>query len=133
MIDIVEFLDFLCLFLIGECLIEVFVGIGKIFIIVVLYLWLLLGLGGEVVYFCVISVEELLVVIFIEVVIEELCGCICSNIYELCIVCLCGEFDNLFYSVLLVEIVDKDDVVKMLLLVEWQMDEVVVFIIYGFC
>lgn len=107
MSDVVEILDFLCLFLQGERLIEVFVGIGKIFMIAVFYLCLLFGLGGFVVFFCLLIVEELLVVIFIEAVMVELCGCICSNIYELCIVCLCEIIDNLLYECLLEEIDDK--------------------------
>lgn len=88
-------------------MIEVFVGIGKIFTIAAFYLRLLFGLGGFVVFFRSLIVEELLVVIFIEVVTVELRGRIRSNIYELRIVCLREIIDNLLYERLLEEIDDK--------------------------
>lgn len=133
MTDTAESLDPLRLPLIGERLIEASAGTGKTFTIAVLYLRLLLGLGGEAAYPRAISVEELLVVTFTEAATEELRGRIRSNIHELRIACLRGESDNPLYSALLAEIADKDDAAKTLLLAERQMDEAAVFTIHGFC
>ncbi|EJD6445308.1 exodeoxyribonuclease V subunit beta [Klebsiella pneumoniae] len=133
MTDTAESLDPLRLPLIGERLIEASAGTGKTFTIAALYLRLLLGLGGEAAYPRAISVEELLVVTFTEAATEELRGRIRSNIHELRIACLRGESDNPLYSALLVEIADKDDAAKTLLLAERQMDEAAVFTIHGFC
>lgn len=66
MFVVFDLLDFL---LYGSCLIEVSVGIGKMFIIVLLYVCLVFDYGGESVFGWLLSLLEIFVVIFIDVVI----------------------------------------------------------------
>ena len=83
-----EALDPLILPLQGERLIEASAGTGKTFTIGILYLRLLLGLGGERAFHRPLSVEEILVVTFTEAATAELRGRIRNNIHELRIACL---------------------------------------------
>lgn len=86
-----ERLDPLILPLHGERLIEASAGTGKTFTIGLLYLRLLLGLGGEAAFSRPLSVEEILVVTFTEAATAELRGRIRANIHELRIACVRGR------------------------------------------
>lgn len=117
----------------GERLIEASAGTGKTYTIAVLYLRLLLGLGGSAAFSRRVSVEELLVVTFTEAATEELRGRIRSNIHQLRIACLRESTDDPLYARLLDEIDDRQQAAHLLLLAERQMDEAAVFTIHGFC
>nr|WP_154324583.1 exodeoxyribonuclease V subunit beta [Pantoea sp. 201603H] len=126
-------LDPLTLPLIGERLIEASAGTGKTFTIGLLYLRLLLGLGGDAAYPRPLSVEEILVVTFTEAATAELRGRIRENIHQLRIACVRGGSDNPMLMALLSEISDIRQASVMLLAAERQMDEAAIFTIHGFC
>ncbi|KMV69044.1 exonuclease V subunit beta [bacteria symbiont BFo1 of Frankliniella occidentalis] len=128
-----ERLDPLTLPLHGERLIEASAGTGKTFTIGLLYLRLLLGLGGEAAFSRPLSVEEILVVTFTEAATAELRGRIRANIHELRIACVRGESRNPMLSALMAELPDRDWAASMLLAAERQMDEAGIFTIHGFC
>ena len=86
-----ESLDPLTLPLNGERLIEASAGTGKTFTIGLLYLRLLLGLGGEHAWRRPLSVEEILVVTFTEAATAELRGRIRDNIHQLRLACVRGR------------------------------------------
>ncbi len=117
----------------GERLIEASAGTGKTFTIGVLYLRLLLGLGGDTAYPRRLTVEEILVVTFTEAATEELKGRIRSNIHRLRIACVRGASDDAMDQALLNEITDLADAAAQLLAAERQMDEAAIYTIHGFC
>jgi len=117
----------------GERLIEASAGTGKTFTIGVLYLRLLLGLGGDTAYPRRLTVEEILVVTFTEAATEELKGRIRSNIHRLRIACVRGVSDDTMDQALLNEITDLADAAAQLLAAERQMDEAAIYTIHGFC
>ncbi|EPX9372409.1 exodeoxyribonuclease V subunit beta [Yersinia ruckeri] len=126
-------LDPLTLPLFGERLIEASAGTGKTFTIGVLYLRLLLGLGGNAAYLRPLTVEEILVVTFTEAATEELRGRIRNNIHGLRIACVRGESADPMYAILLKEIPDLSSAAAALLAAERQMDEAAIYTIHGFC
>ncbi|CNI99082.1 exodeoxyribonuclease V subunit beta [Yersinia mollaretii] len=126
-------LEPLTLPLYGERLIEASAGTGKTFTIGVLYLRLLLGLGGRAAFSRPLTVEEILVVTFTEAATEELRGRIRDNIHELRIACVRGVSDNPMHRALLAEIVDLSEAAAQLLAAERQMDEAAIYTIHGFC
>lgn len=126
-------LEPLTLPLYGERLIEASAGTGKTFTIGVLYLRLLLGLGGRAAFSRPLTVEEILVVTFTEAATEELRGRIRDNIHELRIACVRGVSDNPMHRALLAEIVDQSEAAAQLLAAERQMDEAAIYTIHGFC
>ena len=128
-----ERLDALTLPLHGERLIEASAGTGKTFTIGLLYLRLLLGLGGSSAFSRPLSVEEILVVTFTEAATAELRGRIRANIHELRIDCVRGESRSPLLQALMHEIVDLPRAASMLLAAERQMDEAGIFTIHGFC
>lgn len=128
-----ERLEPLTLPLHGERLIEASAGTGKTFTIGLLYLRLLLGLGGEAAFSRPLSVEEILVVTFTEAATAELRGRIRANIHELRIACVRGESHNPMLSALMSEVADLSQAASMLLAAERQMDEAGIFTIHGFC
>ncbi|MEJ5174892.1 exodeoxyribonuclease V subunit beta [Erwinia sp. MYb416] len=128
-----ERLEPLTLPLHGERLIEASAGTGKTFTIGLLYLRLLLGVGGEAAFSRPLSVEEILVVTFTEAATAELRGRIRANIHELRIACVRGESHNPMLSALMSEVADLSQAASMLLAAERQMDEAGIFTIHGFC
>ncbi|ORM70358.1 exodeoxyribonuclease V subunit beta [Pantoea wallisii] len=128
-----ESLNPLTLPLRGERLIEASAGTGKTFTIGLLYLRLLLGLGGSNAYARPLSVEEILVVTFTEAATAELRGRIRENIHALRLACLRGTSSNPVLLQLLAEIPQPDDAASLLLAAERQMDEAAIFTIHGFC
>jgi len=128
-----ESLNPLTLPLRGERLIEASAGTGKTFTIGVLYLRLLLGLGGENSYSRPLSVEEILVVTFTEAATAELRGRIRENIHELRLACVRGASSNPMLALLLEQIDDLSQAASLLLAAERQMDEAAIFTIHGFC
>ncbi|MBS0909988.1 exodeoxyribonuclease V subunit beta [Tatumella sp. JGM118] len=132
-----EALDPLILPLQGERLIEASAGTGKTFTIGILYLRLLLGLGGEKAFHRPLSVEEILVVTFTEAATAELRGRIRHNIHELRIACLRYADDPQQVSAqwrpLIEQIEDITAATELLLAAERQMDASSVFTIHGFC
>ncbi|CNE85870.1 exonuclease V subunit beta [Yersinia nurmii] len=126
-------LEPLTLPLYGERLIEASAGTGKTFTIGLLYLRLLLGLGGSSAYLRPLTVEEILVVTFTEAATEELRGRIRSNIHELRIACVRGKSNNPAHRALLAEITDLPAAAAYLLAAERQMDEAAIYTIHGFC
>lgn len=128
-----ESLNPLTLPLRGERLIEASAGTGKTFTIGLLYLRLLLGLGGQNSYSRPLSVEEILVVTFTEAATAELRGRIRANIHELRLACLRGVSSNPMLMQLLQEIPQPADAASLLLAAERQMDEAAIFTIHGFC
>ncbi len=146
-----ETLDPLLLTLQGQRLIEASAGTGKTYTIGILYLRLLLGLGGEQAYFRPLSVEEILVVTFTEAATAELRGRIRDNIHGLRIACIratghqpsgaaenpgagsaVAETDSVWQP-LLQQIADIPAAAELLLAAERQMDEASIFTIHGFC
>lgn len=128
-----ESLNPLTLPLRGERLIEASAGTGKTFTIGLLYLRLLLGLGGANAYSRPLSVEEILVVTFTEAATAELRGRIRANIHELRLACIRGASSNPMLMQLLHEIPQPADAASLLLAAERQMDEAAIFTIHGFC
>ena len=128
-----ESLNPLTLPLRGERLIEASAGTGKTFTIGLLYLRLLLGLGGANAYSRPLSVEEILVVTFTEAATAELRGRIRANIHELRLACIRGASSNTMLMQLLNEITHPADAASLLLAAERQMDEAAIFTIHGFC
>lgn len=126
-------LDPLTLPLQGERLIEASAGTGKTFTIGLLYLRLLLGLGGSAAYSRPLPVEEILVVTFTEAATAELRGRIRANIHALRIACVRGETTNVMLAQLLKEIPDLPRAAAQLLAAERQMDDAGIFTIHGFC
>lgn len=126
-------LEPLALPLYGERLIEASAGTGKTFTIGVLYLRLLLGLGGDAAFRRPLMVEEILVVTFTEAATEELRGRIRDNIHGLRIACVRGVSDDPMYQALLAEITDWAVAAAQLLAAERQMDEAAIYTIHGFC
>lgn len=122
----------------GASLIEASAGTGKTYTLAVLYLRLLLGLGGEAAYPRPLGVEEILVVTFTEAATEELRGRIRENIHRLRLACVSGPaamasgIDDSFQG-LLAQITDVADAARLLLAAERQMDEAAIFTIHGFC
>ncbi|MBT0728355.1 exodeoxyribonuclease V subunit beta [Rosenbergiella australiborealis] len=117
----------------GQRLIEASAGTGKTFTLAILYLRLLLGLGGDKAWSRLLSVEEILVVTFTEAATEELRGRIRDNIHQLRLACLRGHSDHPVFSRLLLEIEDTSQAAAILLLAERQMDESAIYTIHGFC
>lgn len=126
-------LEPLTLPLYGERLIEASAGTGKTFTIGVLYLRLLLGLGGNAAFSRPLMVEEILVVTFTEAATEELRGRIRDNIHKLRIACVRGVSDDPMHQALLAEIIDLSEAAAQLLAAERQMDEAAIYTIHGFC
>ncbi|WP_347254144.1 exodeoxyribonuclease V subunit beta [Leminorella grimontii] len=126
-------LEPLTLPLFGERLIEASAGTGKTYTLAVLYLRLLLGLGGAAAYPRPLSVEEILVVTFTEAATEELRNRIRENIHRLRIACLRRESEEPTIGRLLERIDDPDAAAAWLLAAERQMDEAAIYTIHGFC
>ena len=126
-------LDPLTLPLQGERLIEASAGTGKTFTIGLLYLRLLLGLGGEAAFGRPLPVEEILVVTFTEAATAELRGRIRENIHRLRIACIRGHSADSMLTQLLAEIDDLPQAAARLLAAERQMDDAGIFTIHGFC
>ncbi|QKJ88483.1 exodeoxyribonuclease V subunit beta [Paramixta manurensis] len=126
-------LDPLTLPLFGDRLIEASAGTGKTFTIGLLYLRLLLGLGGPHAFSRPLSVEEILVVTFTEAATAELRGRIRQNIHDLRLACVRGGSNNVMLAALLNDIDDLPQAASLLLAAERQMDEAAIFTIHGFC
>lgn len=129
----VQFLDSLNLPLFGARLIEASAGTGKTYTLAVLYLRLLLGLGGENAFSRLLSVQEILVVTFTEAATEELRGRIRQNIHDLRLACIRGEASQPGLATLLAQIEDRQTAASLLLAAERQMDEAAIYTIHGFC
>lgn len=129
----VSLLDPMRLPLSQQRLIEASAGTGKTFTLGILYLRLLLGLGGSAAWQRLLSVEEILVVTFTEAATAELRGRIRDNIHQLRIACIRGETDKPMLKPLLAEIEDRQQAAALLLLAERQMDESAIYTIHGFC
>ncbi|WP_320412172.1 UvrD-helicase domain-containing protein [Candidatus Profftia tarda] len=119
--------------LIGECLIESSAGTGKTFTIVILYLRLLLGLGGKDICRPSLSIKKILVVTFTESATEELRGRIRDNIHALRLACMRGRSNNPALSALLNLIHNKNNAINQLLRAERHMDHASIFTIHSFC
>ncbi|MDC9580052.1 exodeoxyribonuclease V subunit beta [Xenorhabdus sp. PR6a] len=119
----------------GQRLIEASAGTGKTYTIGVLYLRLLLGLGGSAAFSRPLNVEEILVVTFTEAATDELRGRIRENIHQLRLACIREEtvVSDPLYQQLLNEIPDKASAASWLLVAERQMDEAAIYTIHGFC
>ncbi len=119
----------------GQRLIEASAGTGKTYTIGLLYLRLLLGLGGSAAFSRPLNVEEILVVTFTEAATDELRGRIRENIHQLRLACIRAEtvVSDLTYQQLLDEIPDKESAASWLLAAERQMDEAAIYTIHGFC
>ncbi|QAV22511.1 exodeoxyribonuclease V subunit beta [Proteus hauseri] len=116
-------------------LIEASAGTGKTYTIGLLYLRLLLGLGGESAFLRPLSVEEILVVTFTEAATDELRARIRNNIHKLRLACIRNDIEssNDAYNKLLEQIQNKELAAQWLLEAERQMDEAAIYTIHGFC
>lgn len=116
-------------------LIEASAGTGKTYTIGLLYLRLLLGLGGDSAFYRPLSVEEILVVTFTDAATDELRARIRKNIHELRLACIRHDIDNVdkTYQELLKQIPNKELAAQWLLEAERQMDEAAIYTIHGFC
>lgn len=126
-------LDPMTLPLQGVRLIEASAGTGKTFTIGLLYLRLLLGLGGEAAFSRPLTVEEILVVTFTEAATAELRGRIRQNIHQLRIACVRGHTADSMLARLMQELDDLPRAAARLLAAERQMDDAGIFTIHGFC
>ncbi|OKP02108.1 exodeoxyribonuclease V subunit beta [Xenorhabdus eapokensis] len=119
----------------GQRLIEASAGTGKTYTIGLLYLRLLLGLGGSAAFSRPLNVEEILVVTFTQAATDELRGRIRENIHQLRLACIREETadSDPIYQQLLDEIPDKESAASWLLAAERQMDEAAIYTIHGFC
>lgn len=123
----------------GQRLIEASAGTGKTYTIGILYLRLLLGLGGANAFPRPLSVEEILVVTFTEAATNELRGRIRQRIHDMRLVCLrngVGFESQPEYLELLSELSDDSQrkfAEEWLLAAERQMDEAAIYTIHGFC
>lgn len=133
MTQLAQRLDPLTLPLQGERLIEASAGTGKTFTIGLLYLRLLLGLGGSSAYSRPLPVEEILVVTFTEAATAELRGRIRANIHALRIACIRGTTSDSMLAQLLAQIPNLTQAAALLLAAERQMDDAGIFTIHGFC
>ncbi|MEM6052516.1 exodeoxyribonuclease V subunit beta [Erwinia sp. P7711] len=133
MTQLAQRLDPLTLPLQGERLIEASAGTGKTFTIGLLYLRLLLGLGGGSAYSRPLPVEEILVVTFTEAATAELRGRIRENIHALRIACIRGDTSDGMLAQLLEQIPNLNKAAALLLAAERQMDDAGIFTIHGFC
>ncbi|MBJ2109671.1 MULTISPECIES: exodeoxyribonuclease V subunit beta [Proteus] len=116
-------------------LIEASAGTGKTYTIGLLYLRLLLGLGGESAFYRPLSVEEILVVTFTDAATDELRARIRKNIHELRLACIRHDVESSdnTYLELLKQIPNKELAAQWLLEAERQMDEAAIYTIHGFC
>ncbi|WP_112837319.1 exodeoxyribonuclease V subunit beta [Providencia rustigianii] len=123
----------------GQRLIEASAGTGKTYTIGILYLRLLLGLGGENAFPRPLSVEEILVVTFTEAATNELRGRIRERIHKMRLACLrngLGFDSEPEYLTLLDELPHQEQrefAANWLLAAERQMDEAAIYTIHGFC
>ncbi|WP_237385917.1 exodeoxyribonuclease V subunit beta [Xenorhabdus sp. Sc-CR9] len=119
----------------GQRLIEASAGTGKTYTIGLLYLRLLLGLGGSAAFSRPLNVEEILVVTFTKAATDELRGRIRENIHQLRLACIRGKIavSDPTYRQLLDEIPDRESAANWLLIAERQMDEAAIYTIHGFC
>lgn len=119
----------------GQRLIEASAGTGKTYTIGLLYLRLLLGLGGSAAFSRPLNVEEILVVTFTQAATDELRGRIRENIHQLRLACIRQETaaSDPVYQQLLAEIPDREIAASWLLAAERQMDEAAIYTIHGFC
>ncbi|MDX7999874.1 exodeoxyribonuclease V subunit beta [Xenorhabdus sp. Reich] len=119
----------------GQRLIEASAGTGKTYTIGLLYLRLLLGLGGSAAFSRPLSVEEILVVTFTTAATDELRGRIRENIHQLRLACIRKEtiVSDPIYQQLLDEIPDRESAANWLLVAERQMDEAAIYTIHSFC
>lgn len=126
-------LNILTLPLFSERLIEASAGTGKTFTIIIIYLRLLLGLGGGAAFFRVLTVQEILVVTFTEIATEVLRGRIRKNIQELRLAIIRRKSQEPLFSEILNEIDDFSVANTQLLSAERQIDEAAIYTIHGFC
>ncbi len=124
--------------LFGQRLIEASAGTGKTYTIGILYLRLLLGLGGESAFFRPLTIEDILVVTFTEAATNELRGRIRDRIHHMRLACIrngTGYEDQPEYLELLSQIPPEKRplAAQWLLLAERQMDEAAIYTIHGFC
>lgn len=128
-------LDLYTLPLYQRRLIEASAGTGKTYTIGLLYLRLLLGLGGDAAFHRPLSVEEILVVTFTEAATDELRARIRKNIHDLRLACIRHDVENgdNTYQALLEQIHNKELAAQWLLAAERQMDEAAIYTIHGFC
>ncbi|MEQ5297039.1 exodeoxyribonuclease V subunit beta [Providencia rettgeri] len=123
----------------GQRLIEASAGTGKTYTIGILYLRLLLGLGGVNAFPRPLSVEEILVVTFTEAATNELRGRIRQRIHDMRLVCLrngVGFESQPEYLELLAELSGESQrkfAAQWLQAAERQMDEAAIYTIHGFC
>ncbi|MEI9696286.1 exodeoxyribonuclease V subunit beta [Moellerella wisconsensis] len=123
----------------GQRLIEASAGTGKTYTIGILYLRLLLGLGGESAFSRPLTVEDILVVTFTEAATNELRGRIRQRIHDMRLACIRngkGYEEQTEYRQLLSEMPDEKQrllAAQWLLLAERQMDESAIYTIHGFC
>ncbi|EKT58210.1 exodeoxyribonuclease V subunit beta [Providencia burhodogranariea] len=134
-----QLLDAFSLPLQGQRLIEASAGTGKTYTIGILYLRLLLGLGGGSAFPRPLSVEEILVVTFTEAATNELRGRIRERIHKMRLACIRGGVgfeSEPEYLELLSQIPTKEQqefAASWLLIAERQMDEAAIYTIHGFC
>ncbi|EPG7577609.1 exodeoxyribonuclease V subunit beta [Providencia rettgeri] len=123
----------------GQRLIEASAGTGKTYTIGILYLRLLLGLGGANAFPRPLSVEEILVVTFTEAATNELRGRIRQRIHDMRLACLrngVGFESQPEYLELLTELSGESQrkfAAQWLQDAERQMDEAAIYTIHGFC
>ncbi|VFP86189.1 exodeoxyribonuclease V subunit beta [Candidatus Erwinia haradaeae] len=117
----------------GEVIIEASAGTGKTFTIGLIYLRLLLGLGGKSDFIRRLSVEEILVVTFTEASAAELRIRIRNNIHELRIACIRGKTSNPIFKQLISQIINLSQAILYLSIAERHMHVAAIFTIHGFC
>ncbi|UDG81147.1 RecBCD enzyme subunit RecB [Candidatus Hartigia pinicola] len=123
----------------GQRLIEASAGTGKTYTIGILYLRLLLGLGGNNAISKPLKVENILVVTFTEAATNELRRRIRERIHNMRLVCIrkgLGFKIDPEYLTLLEQINTKEQLevsASLLLTAERQMDKAAIYTIHGFC
>nr|WP_160142528.1 exodeoxyribonuclease V subunit beta [secondary endosymbiont of Heteropsylla cubana] len=133
MLSNVKKLNPLTLCLRGSKLLEASAGTGKTYTLSVLYLRLLLGLGGEAAFPRLLRIEEILVVTFTETSTKELQYRIRNNIKQFRLACIRGKSEDVLFTELLEQIQDREHAALHLLEAERQIDKAAIFTIHGFC
>ncbi|WP_168868578.1 UvrD-helicase domain-containing protein [Enterobacteriaceae endosymbiont of Donacia semicuprea] len=117
----------------GEYLIEASAGTGKTFTIIIIYLRMLLGLYQKNNNVIPLNVEQILVVTFTDIAIQNLCKRIKKSIHMLYIGCIEGKSKYHVINKIIKKIKDRKIAITLLLRAELNMHNASIYTIHAFC
>ncbi|WP_168919823.1 exodeoxyribonuclease V subunit beta [Enterobacteriaceae endosymbiont of Donacia clavipes] len=117
----------------GEYLIEASAGTGKTFTIIIIYLRMLLGLYKKNDNVIPLNVEQILVVTFTDIAIQNLCKRIKKSIHMLYIGCIEGKSKYNIINKLIKKIKNRKIAITLLLRAELNMHNASIYTIHAFC